>query len=97
MAKNKLSDLRDHLFETLESLRDTEKPMDIDRAKAVAQVAGKIIESAKVQIKYEEVTGRVADTGFFPDVERKTPELPDKTKQRTLPPANGNSVRPSTM
>ena len=34
MAKNTLQDLRDHLFATLEALSDTEKPMEIERAKA---------------------------------------------------------------
>jgi hypothetical protein len=47
MPKNKMSDLRDHLFETLEALKDEEKPMDIDRANAVCQVASQLIESAK--------------------------------------------------
>ena len=57
MAKNTLTDLRDHLFATLESLSDTEKPMEIDRAKAICQTAQTIIESAKVEVKFIEVTG----------------------------------------
>lgn len=55
--KNKIEDLRDHLFATLEALRDTDKPMEIDRAKAISQVAGTIIESAKVEVKYLELVG----------------------------------------
>ncbi len=50
--KNKNEDLRNHLFETIESLKDKDDPMDIDRAKAVAQVAQVMIESAKVEVKY---------------------------------------------
>lgn len=50
MAKNKISDLCDHLFETLEALKDPDKPMDLDRAYAVVKVAGAIIESAKVEV-----------------------------------------------
>ena len=50
MAKNKLSDLRDHLFETIEALKDAEKPMDIARAKAISDVAQTIINSAKAEI-----------------------------------------------
>lgn len=50
--QNRIEDLRNHLFATLEGLRDEEKPMDIDRAKAVAQVAQTIIESAKVEAEY---------------------------------------------
>ena len=32
MAKNKIQDLRDHLFETLEALKDKDEPMDVARA-----------------------------------------------------------------
>jgi hypothetical protein len=58
MAKNTLQDLRDHLFATLEALSDQEKPMEIDRAKAICDTAGQIIDSAPVEVKYMEVTGQ---------------------------------------
>jgi hypothetical protein len=51
MPRNKLSDLRDHLFETLERLKDKEEPMEIQRAKAIADVAQTIINSATVEVK----------------------------------------------
>ena len=50
MAKNKISDLRDHLFETIEALKDPDKPMDLERAKAISDVAQTIINSAKVEV-----------------------------------------------
>ena len=40
MAKNKMSDLRDHLFATLEALQDPDKPMDLERARAIYEPAG---------------------------------------------------------
>ena len=49
-TKNKLQDLRNHLFEVLEALKDEEKPMDIERALAVSDVAKVIIDTAKVEI-----------------------------------------------
>lgn len=58
MAKNTLQDLRDHLFATLESLSDTEKPMEIERAKAICATAQTIIDTARVEVKYMEVTGQ---------------------------------------
>lgn len=64
MAKNKIDDLRNHLFETLEALKDTEKPMDIDRAKAIADVARVIVDSAKVEVQFIEATGE-AGSGFI--------------------------------
>jgi len=50
--KNRIEDLRDHLFETIESLKDKEKPMDIERAKAIAGVAKVVIDSAKVEVDH---------------------------------------------
>lgn len=72
MAKNKLSDLRNHLFETIEALKDPEKPMDIERAKAISQVSQTIIETAKIEVKYFELTGAESEGNFFPisDTER---------------------------
>ena len=49
--------MREHLMATLASLRDRENPMDVDRARAVAQVAGVLVESAKVEVEYIRVTG----------------------------------------
>ena len=63
--KNKLSDLRNHLFATLEALRDEEKPMEIARAHAVAEISREIIHSAKVELQAMEVLGEVADAPFF--------------------------------
>ena len=62
--KNKISDLRDHLFATLESLRDEDKPMELDRAKAIAEVSQQIINSAKVECEFLEITGGFG-TGFI--------------------------------
>lgn len=65
--QNKIEDLRNHLFATLEALRDEDKPMDIQRAKAVAEVAGKIIESAKVEVDFLNAVGSRVGTGFIPE------------------------------
>lgn len=54
--KNTMDDLRNHLFETLESLKDPDKPMEIDRALAIAEVASQIIETAKVEVAFIKVT-----------------------------------------
>ncbi len=57
MSKNGIDDLRDHLFAALEGLADKEQPMDIDRAKAISEVAKTIIESAKAETDLLRVTG----------------------------------------
>jgi hypothetical protein len=78
MAKNRMSDLRNHLFETLESLKDDEKPMDLDRARVVCDVAKNLIESAKVEVQFLKVIGAEKEgSGFFgrieEDEERRLP------------------------
>lgn len=70
MSKN-ISDLRNHLFATLDALADRENPMDIDRAKAVCEVAQTIINTAKVEVDHLRVVGGT-DTGFLSDTGKRT-------------------------
>lgn len=65
--KNKIEDLRNHLFATLEALADEDKPMDIQRAKAISDVAQTIINSAKVEVDYARHIGGRPASGFIPD------------------------------
>jgi len=50
MARNKIEHLRDHLFEVIEMLKDGD--MEIDKAKAITDVAQTIINSAKVEVDF---------------------------------------------
>jgi len=59
--------LRIHLFDTLEALKDKEQPMELDRARAVADVARVIVDSAKVEVDFLKVTGALRSTSFLPD------------------------------
>ena len=68
-----IEDLRAHLFDTIEGLRSETQPMDIDRARAVAEVAGQIIQSAKVEVEHLRLTGGTG-TGF---IETAAPDLPN--------------------
>jgi hypothetical protein len=54
--KPHMDELREHLMATLASLRDRESPMDVDRARAVAQVAGVLVETAKVEVEFIKAT-----------------------------------------
>ena len=65
--KNKIEDLRNHLFAALESLADPDKPMEIERAKAISDVAQTIINSAKVEVDYMKQVGGRPVSGFIPD------------------------------
>lgn len=66
MARNKIDDLRDHLFETLEALKDQENPMDLERARAISEVAQTIVNSAKVEVEMvRTLNGSFPGSKFF--------------------------------
>lgn len=70
MPKNRLEDLRNHLFETLEALKDEEKPMEVERARAVADVAHAIINSAKLELRFLELKGQESESDFLSPAKR---------------------------
>lgn len=83
--KNKIDDLRNHLFEALEALKDKDEPMDLDRARAIAEVAKVIVDSAKVEVDFLKVTGAVHSTGFLPDGEPKGATTPARRRVNGTP------------
>lgn len=79
---HKIEDLRAHLFDTIEALKNKEKPMELDRAKTIAGVAQTIINSAKVEVDFMRTTGQAAGTGFISQPELAPPKPGDA--QRAL-------------
>lgn len=77
MAQNKIDNVRDHLFMQLErlnddSLSDEQMEREIEKAKAVSQVAGMLIQSAKVEIEFLNVMGIAeSQSAFFNSVTNK--------------------------
>ena len=53
---NNITAVRQHLLDTLADLRNRENPMEVDRARAVADVARVLVESAKVEVDYIKAT-----------------------------------------
>lgn len=78
MTTPHITQLRQHLMDTLTSLRDRENPMEPDRARAVAQVAGILVDTARVEVDYIKATG--SDRSDFLEMPQTAP---------TLPPPNG--------
>ena len=68
--KNKMEDLRNHLFVTLEGLLDRDKPLEIERAAAIAKTAQVMVNAAKVEVDYLKITG-----GRGSDFIQHTPKL----------------------
>jgi hypothetical protein len=83
MPKNKVDDLRNHLFDTLEALRDPEKPMDVARAKAISDIAQTIINSAKVEVDFLKATNLDGSSEFF--------ESSEQTSERRKRLTNGRN------
>lgn len=63
--KNKIDDLRDHLFGMLEDLRDPDTKVDLERMKMGNDVAQTIINSAKAEIDLLKTVGGKPDSQFF--------------------------------
>lgn len=70
--KNKIEDLRDHLFEMLEQLKDPKAKVDLERMRLGMSVAQTIINSAKVEVEFLEVTGGKG-SGFIPEQPKTLP------------------------
>lgn len=75
-----ITDLRIHLFDTIKRLKDPVQPMEVDRAKAIADLAREIISSAKVEVDYMRMTDGTG-TGFIPSV---VIEVDTKTKVKRI-------------
>ena len=70
MARNKINDLRDHLFAQLERLEDEELKGDdlreeLQRAKGIKNIADTLIDSARVEIEFLKQTGSSDPSTFL--------------------------------
>ena len=74
MARNKISDLRDHLFAALERIDNDELSTEdlnkeMQKSEAVAQIGNVIINSAKVEIDFMKASGMISsDSALFKDI-----------------------------
>jgi hypothetical protein len=59
-----VNDLREHLFAALDALNDKDNPMEVERARAVSDIAQTIINTAKVEIEYLKINGG-GESGFI--------------------------------
>ncbi len=72
MSGNTISDLRKHLFDAIQGVRDGS--MDVDKAKTVAELSKVVVESAKVEVDFMKAGGIEQGTGFI--TEKEVPQLP---------------------
>ncbi len=78
--KNKLTDLRNHLFETLEALKDTNEPMELERARVIGEIARTVIDTARVEVQYRKwIDMETPQSDFF-----ETPQIVEGETQKQL-------------
>lgn len=70
-----IDQVRTALLDTLADLRNRERPMDLDRARAVAQVASVLVDTARVENEYLKITDQTQST--FLDKPDDTETLPN--------------------
>lgn len=76
--KNKIEDVRNHMFQALERLNDDnlkgeELEAEIRRSQSIAEVGKVIVDSAKTEVMYMKLVGRNPEkaTGFLDEGETK--------------------------
>ena len=77
MSNPSMTQLRKHLMSTLADLRDRDNPMEPDLARAVAQVAGVLVDTARVEVEFLKATG--AEKSKFLGDQQEAPALPAPT------------------
>lgn len=58
-----INDLRTHLFDAIEGLKAGS--LDLDKARAIADIGQTVINSAKVEVDYLKATGNTQGSGFL--------------------------------
>lgn len=74
MTTPHIDEVSHELLETLRSLRSRQQPMEIEWARAVAQVVSVPVDSAKVEVEYDRVTCQ--ESAPFLDAPPNIPKLP---------------------
>lgn len=91
-----MTQLRDLLLGTLADLRNRENPMEPDRARAVAQVASVLVDTAKVEVDYLKASGQTR-AGFLEEPpDPHVAHFGDSTADTELLPGDRNGIRSIT-
>lgn len=89
MAKNKITDLRDHLFAQLERLSDDtdmknpiKREAEIQRAGAIVEVSKAITETVKVEIMFLKTLGQNGRNGMDISFIKSDEQMPGKLEEK---------------
>lgn len=64
---NDITELRQHLFDTIKAVKDPQAPLDVPRARVIAELSQVLINSAKVEVEFIRAVGQNVGTGFVPE------------------------------
>ncbi|MCE1194080.1 MAG: hypothetical protein LWW96_18185 [Acidovorax sp.] len=84
-----ISQLRKHLLDTLSDLRSRENPMDPHRARAIAEVASVLVDTAKVEVDYLRATNQTR-AGFL----EEPAQITTGSTTTTITPSANNPFPP---
>lgn len=90
---NHISTLRRHLLEQVKALRSAgaaDVQREIDRSKAVAELAQAVVNTAKVEVDYLKATNQTSTP--FLEVPPDQPYLPGASGAQGLPPMPANGI-----
>ncbi|WP_175762254.1 hypothetical protein [Burkholderia anthina] len=79
---NNIATVRQHLLDTLADLRNREQPMEVERARAVADVARVLIDSAKVEVDFLRVSETTGSDFLQPEGGSLPPGITGVTRHR---------------
>jgi len=89
-----IADLRNTLFATLDALSNSENPMDLERARVIADVGQVIVNSAKVEVDFIKATGSRQSAFLEPPTML---DLPARTHDVVALPSTGNGITSITQ
>lgn len=86
MSDNTINGLRDLLFDTARALRNGDASMNVEKARAIGEISGRLIDSAKVEIEMLKTLGRgkFTPTGFVAIEHKDTLDEQEKGGQTQL-------------
>lgn len=93
MSQHTIDELRGYLFEALRGLSDKTAPLDIERARAIADVAQTVINTAKVEVEHMRIAGG-SGSGFLPapPAPPAPPKLTQHGVQEIVPTPDGGRI-----
>jgi len=81
-TNNNISDLRNHLFESIELLKAGK--IDPNQAKAIGNLSKNIIDSAKLELEALKLKPNLPNNGEIPEFVKRKPQLPDSSNYKNM-------------